>query len=119
MATKPYKEISQGSKIKIIKWTGLSDGDIGEPYPIYWKTERSVQVYGIFGSGGKAIIEGSNDALEPITYATLKDPQGNNLDFSIAKIEKIAECSLLIRPKVIGSSITNLTVTMIFTSSTI
>lgn len=119
MATKPYTEIPQGSQIKIIKWTGLSNGDTGLPYPVFRQTERSVQVYGTFGVGGKVIIEGSNDDSSSITYATLKDPQGNILEISVPKIEKISECSLVIRPKVVGTSLTNLTVVMIFTSSTI
>lgn len=81
---------------KIIKYAGLSEAD-SSPAPVSmleW-ADRSVQVVGTFG-GGTITIEGSNDGSN---WATLTDPQGNNLAITSAKIEQISEMTLYVRPK--------------------
>lgn len=111
-----------------VKWTGLLNGDTGSPYPCPHRSEKVVQVYGTFGTGGNCRIEGSNDqaydtegngAGSPApTYAPLSDPQANQLDFAAAKLEKVLENPLAVRPSVTaGDGTTSLTVVMIISSS--
>ena len=103
-------------EIDLIRWTGLTKttDDTGAPLTLGQYADRSVQARGTFGSGGKVIMEGSNDLkAETPTYAPLVDPNGNAIEFSAAGIEQILECSYLIRPRVTaGDGTTDLTVTL-------
>ena len=81
----------------IVTWPDLAVSDDGKPIEFANFADRSVQVFGTFGSGGSVRIEGSIDG---INYSTLTDPQGNNLDINTAKIEAITELVRWIRPRV-------------------
>lgn len=88
-----------------------SGSDVGEAIEMFGSADRSVQVTGTFGTGGTIRIEGSNDGSN---YYPLTDPQGNNLDFTSAKIEAVSEITRYIRPRVTaGDGTTSLTVTML------
>lgn len=101
------------SGIEIWRWTGLGNGDDGDPLTLPQFADRSVQVKGTFGAGGTIIIEGSNDPESP-TYAPLVDPQGSAISFTSAGIEQILEASYLIRPRVTaGDGTTSLTITIL------
>ena len=79
--------------------------------PIAWSqwADRSVQVTGTFGTGGHVKVQGSNDG--GATWATLTDPQGNDLDFTAAKVEMITELCELVKPIVTaGDGTTSLNV---------
>jgi hypothetical protein len=92
------------------KWT-LANGETGEGLALPNHADRSVQVSGTFGSGGSVSIEGS---LDGTTWATLTDPQGNNLAITTAKIETVMEATLYIRPRVTaGDGTTALTITVL------
>lgn len=86
------------------KWTplaydaGTSTGDVGSALNMADFPDRSVQVLGPFGSGGSVTIQGSND--DGTTWATLRDPQGNNLTFTSAGLKAILELPQYIRPAV-------------------
>jgi hypothetical protein len=81
--------------------------DAGAPIEMPGSADRSVQVFGTFGTGGNLRIEGSMDGN---TWATLTDPQGNALDFTTAKIETIMEITRYIRPRITaGDGSTSLT----------
>src|SRR5262245_36384796 len=86
----------------VITWTGLLQGDDGEPVELPSFADRSVQLIGTFTTG-TLIIEGSNEA-SPATYATLNDPQGNALSNTSEKIEGILEITRWIRPRVSGGN---------------
>lgn len=95
----------------VATWENLQNGDDGQPIELANFADRSVQVVGTFGSGGKVRIEGS---LNGNDYAPLTDPQGNDLDLTAAKIEAVSEVVRWIRPRVIaGDGTTSLTVTML------
>ncbi len=98
-----------------VVWTGLLNGDTGAPAEIPEFPDRTVQVYGTFGSGGSVNIEGSNDkTTESPTYAILTDPQGNAVTKTGAAIEVFEEVTLLVRPNVTaGDGTTSLTVKMV------
>ena len=98
-----------------ITWTGLANGDTGEPFTLAQYADRSVQIVGTFGVGGTLVFEGSIDGT---TYNVLSDPQGNDLSFTAGKIEAISELVLKIRPRVsAGDGSTNLTVSMVVRKS--
>jgi hypothetical protein len=97
----------------LISWKGLGLNDTGKPYPCWCHSDKSIQIVGTFGSGGKCVIEGSNMDITPI-WATLADPQGNLLEVIAAKIEAILENPYQIRPNITaGDGTTNLDIYMI------
>jgi len=92
-----------------VKWTGLLNTDTGKPYVMPYFSEKTVQVEGTFGTGGKCAIQGSLMAETP-TFETLNDPQGNVLEIASAKIEEVLENAYQIRPNIIaGDAGTDLT----------
>lgn len=110
MATVGYTVENLIGGFKIVTWANLANGDDGTPfkYPVF--ADRTIQVTGTFGSGGTALVEGSNFSSAP-TYATLNDPQGLPLSFTSAKIEQVLENTYSIRPRVsAGDGTTSLTV---------
>lgn len=86
----------------VASWPHLAQGDDGAPLGCAQYTDRSFQVVGTFG-GASVVVEGTNDG---VNWATLTDPQGNNLTFTSAKIEMVSEATLKIRPRVIGGDVT-------------
>ena len=81
-------------------WDTLANGDTGTSLSAAWLADKSVQIKGTFGAGGTCDIEGSNDG--GTTWKVLTDFQGNNVRFTSAGIEQIAENTELIRPNVTG-----------------
>jgi hypothetical protein len=109
MATiKPSMTVIPGGKGRLYQWV-LASGDDGEPIEAVEFADRSVQVAGTFG-GGAVVIEGSNDSS---AYATLTDPQGNDLSIVSAKVEMVTEVTRLIRPRVSGGAGASLTVSLL------
>jgi len=101
-----YTILRSDREIQLIAWTGLANGDTGQPYDASdaWP-EKSVQVVGTFGVGGNVAIEGSNMLTSP-TWNGLTDPQGNLLEFTVSKLEAILENTVQIRPNVTGGDVT-------------
>lgn len=97
-------------KTLIYTWV-LANGDTGQPVEMPGFADRSIQVEGTFGAGGNLRIQGSNSGAN---YATLTDPQGNDLNITAAKIEQISEVVRWMRPNVTaGDGTTSLTVTLL------
>lgn len=100
MATKDRTNITTSNSVAHgTAWLGLALGDDGSPMPFSQYTDRSVQVSGTFG-GASVVIEGRNAPGLP--WATLTDPQGNDLSITAAKIELVTEATLEIRPRIVG-----------------
>lgn len=118
----PSIEFKVGGTIRVV-WSGLLNGDTGRPVEAPDHTFKEVQAKGTFGAAGNVAIEGSLDegtedgALDDgtdRTWAVLNDVQGNALNATAAKIERIQESTATVRPNVTaGDGTTNLTVTMI------
>lgn len=101
MATIACVEIqfSAQSWVRLFKWTGMANGDVGQPLYIPRHADKSVQVKGTFGAGGNCRIEGSNmDAS--FVWASLNDPQGSALDITMAKLKAVLENTYVIRPNI-------------------
>ena len=96
---------------RFVTWTGLLNGDVGSPAELAAYSDQSVQLVGTLGTGGKCVIQGSNDGTN---WATLNDPQGNILELTALKIEAIAELVRYVRPNITaGDGTTNLSVIML------
>ncbi len=90
----------------LVSWTGLLNGDDGEPVQLGAYSDRSVQFVGTFGAGGTIVFEGSNDGTN---YVTLTDPQGSAISKGAASLEGIVEPTRYVRPRVTaGDGTTNL-----------
>lgn len=111
MATVPLTRTpTQSSVAFVATWTPLATGDVGAALPFSQYTDKSVQVFGTF-DGATLRVEGSNDGEN---WATLTDPQGNDLLITSAKIEMVTEATAHIRPFVVGGGAsTSLTVCML------
>lgn len=104
-------EAGENAGVRILTWSALANGDDGSSVELSVFSDRSVQVAGTFGTGGKCVIQGSNDGAN---WSTLNDAQGVALEFSVSKIEGVQEISRYIRPLVtVGDVTTNLTVTLL------
>jgi hypothetical protein len=98
------------NRVKVVKWSGLANGDTGAPLTMPFHTYKSVQVYGTFGVGGNCRIEGANEVNSPV-WAPLVDLQGSVLDFPSAQIKQAGSHAWQIRPHVTaGDATTSLTV---------
>lgn len=109
MATIDVNTLPSGnSRCVVAAWPNLAQSDVGAAIGNSQYTDRSFQVAGVFG-GASVVVEGTNDGAN---WATLTDPQGNNLTFTAAKLEMVSEATLKIRPRVVGGdATTDLTVT--------
>lgn len=112
MATIDFiKPVTENTQIVVVSWVNLQNGDDGQSYPHGWYADRTVQVFGTFGAGGKLIVEGSIDGA---TWAQLHDAFGNNAEFTAAGVALIAEITRYVRVRVTGGDgSTNLTAMMI------
>lgn len=92
----------------VVNWSGMANGDDGEPILFSQYVDKSVQVVGTFGVGGSLRLEGTNNGTD---WAVLTDPQGNDLNIMTAKIEQIMEACWKVRPRVTaGDGTTSLAV---------
>lgn len=110
MSTKAYAVQSPSSvndRVHIVTWTGLANGDDGDPIQMTGSSDRTIQFDGTFGTGGTIILEGSNDGTN---YYALTDPQGNNISKTAGSLETVVELTKYIRPRVsAGDGTTSLT----------
>lgn len=112
MATIPYQIISlpQNDAVGatgIVYWPNMANGDVGQSIEMFKYTDRTIQVFGTFGAGGTATAKGS---LDGTNWATLADPNGNDLAVTTAKIETVMEATRYFRPEAAGDGTTSLTV---------
>jgi hypothetical protein len=110
-----------------IQWTGLLNGDTGQPVPWGEWADRTFSVWcqnyatgasSTIGVGGQLTIEGCND-YDPVTnsaggtWVTLTDQQGSLMAFSAAALKQGSEAPLWVRPHVTnGDGTTSATVVM-------
>ena len=107
-ATKASVNTGVGERYTVT-WSGLLNGDDGSAEELWDFADRSMQVTGTFGSGGQATLLGSNDGTN---FATLTDPQGNNIVVTSAGIKLPAPITRYVKPLVAGDGTTNLVVTL-------
>lgn len=120
MAEIPYSQIFEGpwdnARVKCIKWPGLANGDVGKPYPLPHFADRSVQVVGTPGVGGKLQFKGSStikDAtgalLDTPVFDVLSDTRGALLEFTVSgPLRQIVEVCHAVRPEVVSGDVNSL-----------
>lgn len=92
-------------------WAAMALNDVGAPFPYIDFCDRSVQVFGTWGTGGNLQWQGSNDG--GVNWAVIVDPQGNFdiISNRVVAAEMVCE---LVRPKVTaGDGTTSVTVVLI------
>lgn len=110
MAVAPVIDTVDGTRIMRAVWSGLANGDTGNPMDYPEWADRNLQVFGTFGAGGSLSLEGSNDK---VNWVTLHDVTGATLTFSTAGVKMIVENVLYVRPVVTGDGTTSLTAILI------
>lgn len=96
--------------VKVIKFSGITQGDTSPNIEMHQWADRSVQVAGTF-AGATLTVQGSNDGTN---WATLNDANGNALDIATAgRIEQILEVTRYCRVTCATSSGANLTATFL------
>jgi hypothetical protein len=80
-----------------IVWSGLLNGDDGDPVAVPGAALKTIQFTGTFGVGGTIVLEGSVDGTN---YVTLTDLQGNNISKTAAALEGVQEFVFYVRPRV-------------------
>ncbi len=99
-----------------ITWADMANGDDGEPLMFAGHADKTMQVFGTFGSGGSVTFEGSNDArvaTDPnnAVWFTMNDPQTLPLVKTAAGGDLIIENPRYMRPRVTaGDGDTSITV---------
>jgi len=118
MATIPYSVENIDGNVRVATWTPLANGDVGQPYAGANFSDCSVQVYGTFGTGGNARLQGSLESGTPSNWVTLTDPQGTALNMTTAALNQVLQRCYTMRPNITaGDGTTSLTVKIAFTSS--
>lgn len=128
MATKNFQVLSPdaGQMIPpgtvVVLWAGMNNGDDGAPFPCSQYPDKSVQVYGNFGTGGTLSVQG---ALHPSSnnyvWGNLEDGSGTTLAFNAAKgnnaVDTVQPNVMAIRPIVgAGDANTNLNCLLVMTT---
>lgn len=96
---------------RIATWTGettAGNASIQRYAPMVSLSTASVQVSGTIG-GATIVLQGSNDG---VTYATLKDLQGNNLSFAAAGYAEFSSGAAFIKPSISGGTGDSINVTV-------
>lgn len=94
----------------------MANGDVGEYLKFAGHADKTMQVFGTFGTGGSLTFEGSNDprvVTDPnnAVWFTMNDPQTLPLVKTSAGGDLIIENPIYMRPRVdSGDGTTSLTV---------
>jgi hypothetical protein len=85
----------------VTTWAGFStNGDVGAAVHHVSCRDRCVQFTGTWGTGGTAILQGSNDADEDTaTWFTLKDKLGNAVSATADALFQVLHMPRHLRPK--------------------
>lgn len=95
--------------VKLVEWTGLLNGDVGEYVSLPEYGDLTVTFGGTFGAGGTIKLRGNNGETFT-TNPDCTDPQGNAISKTGDGMELVAETPLRIRPEATaGDGSTNLT----------
>ena len=96
---------------RIAAWaeeTTAGNASVPRYAPLVSLVTASVQVGGTFG-GATVVLQGSNDG---VTYATLKDFQGNNISFTSAGYAEFSSGAAFIKPSISGGTGDSINVTV-------
>ena len=95
MATRAVTVTQPSTNSKLAVWTGLLNGDDGQPLQAFDYADNSIQFDGTFGVGGTISWQGSNDGAN---WFILNDLQVTAITKTAAAIEQVAEACVFLRP---------------------
>ena len=99
-----------GSTLRVV-WTPVSEADTCAPVAMSDYADKSIHVFGTFGSGTVA-LHGSND--NGANYAALNDPGGTVIGIATAaKIKAVLENTEWIKPVTSGGTGQSLSVAVV------
>lgn len=99
-----------------ITWANMANGDSGDPLSFAGHADKTVQIFGTFGSGGSVTFEGSNDprvVSDPnnAVWYTLEDIATMPLVLTSATGKLIPDNPRFTRPRInAGDGTTSITV---------
>jgi hypothetical protein len=102
--------------VRVVKWTGLLNGDTGAPYKLPHRPIMTVQATGTFGVGGTVTMEGSVDSAAAPSFSTMKEADGTagTLATGAESMKQLLENVYQVRPNVTaGDGTTSLVVWML------
>ena len=90
MATVAAVELSTpySGTIKLFKWTGITEADVGAAVVVPGYTDKSVMVVGDFTASGAITWQVTNDPAQA-TFVTAHDAQGNDIVITANKLEEV------------------------------
>lgn len=96
---------------RVATWTPVTEADTCTPVSFPDLTDRSVHVYGTFGSASVAVHGSNNNGT---SFAALNDPGGTAIAITAEKIKAILENSEQIKPVITGGSSQILSIAILF-----
>lgn len=111
MAVQPFEIMREDPAVRVVKWV-LGNGDTGRPIPMWHYSDRTIQVYGVFGVGGSVQPEGSNEIeTSALNWFQLRSPGELPITLTSAGGKQILEYTYLFRPHcTAGDGSTSITV---------
>lgn len=103
----PTRILQRWNNVLAYEWV-LSEGDVALAVEVPFRADKTVQASGTFGSS-TIDVQGSL-AEDQSAFATLHDPQGNDIALTAAGIETVLENVAFIRPSITGGSGATVTV---------
>lgn len=120
MAEIPYTVQNVDGNLRVVTWAGLANGDTGQPYRGAHFSDCGFHVYGTFGVGGNARLQGTAEtAVVPAHWEPLVNPDYVVLNIGAASqlLDQILTRCYQMRPSITaGDGTTSLTVIITFTS---
>lgn len=104
--------VSGTPAIQHVQWVLTTADSDGEYVSIPEYADKTVHVYGTFGSGTLA-LQGTNEDGTPANPISLTDPQGNAIELTAAGIKAVTENPLKARPLLTGSTGASVTVLLV------
>lgn len=113
MAVIPYVIDVNTRTVKVVRWPAMANGDVGQGYPMAsWYADKTVEVAGTFGTGGKAEVQGTNQFTDPTAksepatgaYRPLEDPALALLDIITTdhQLKHVLSNPYWVRPAIIA-----------------
>jgi len=121
MAVRAYVEKNLGGGVRKVSWTGLTKAtnDVGQWYQLESTgprfNDKTVHVYGTFGTGGNLKMQGSNlDTPTDATNFQILDSANADMEFTAVAGKVAMQNPQFIRPAITaGDANTNLTCEMV------
>ncbi len=106
--------------VRVVTWEHVTQDDTCQAVACPQYDDKSIQVHGAFGKGGKVVIEGTNEVLGAENFVPLHDARGgtHTLSFVSADLRPILGNCYRIRPRVWGGSGVDLTIVLLVATPT-